>query len=669
MHILNIGILAHVDAGKTSLTERLLFDTGTIDLLGSVDTGSTQTDTDDIERRRGITIRSAVASFAVGALQVNLIDTPGHSDFIAEVERALGVLDGAILVLSAVEGVQAQTRVLMKTLRAMRLPTLIFVNKIDRAGARHDGLVADIRRKLAQQIIPMNTVRQAGSPDARAVANSLDDPDFHSRVAETLGENDDTLLAGLVAGAIPSGDRLLAGIRTQTAAGLLHPVFFGSAMTGQGVEALIGGISRLLPPVPGTEESRLPSPAPGTEKDGPRGTVFAIERGGTGEKIAYLRMHAGEVRARQRITSYRREADGGVSEENGQITALQVVGPARRDTRHLTAGNIAKVWGLPHIRVGDQIGSAYGLTGQPHFAPPTLETLARPKRAEQAALLHAALVNLADRDPLIHTRAVPGEGTSVVLYGEVQKEVIAETLFHDFGVEAVFEPSRTIYIERPVGAGEAYEEISRHGHNEFFATVGLRIEPAAGPGITFRREVERGSLPRPFHRAIEDAVRQTLGQGIYGWAVTDCAVTLTRTGYAPPISTAGDFRNLTPLVLMRALDTAGTRVYEPCHAFEVEVPSDGLSAVTAQLAALGADIRESYGDTETWSLRGDIPARQVPEFERHLPGLSHGEGVWWSRPYGDRRVSGPVPVRERSDGNPLNRKEYLRYLARRGTAR
>lgn len=134
MHILNIGILAHVDAGKTSLTERLLFETGVIDRLGSVDEGSTQTDSGEIERRRGITIRTAVASFTLGDLRVNLVDTPGHADFVAEVERALGVLDGAVLVLSAVEGVQPHTRVLMKTLRKLRLPTLIFVNKIDRAG-------------------------------------------------------------------------------------------------------------------------------------------------------------------------------------------------------------------------------------------------------------------------------------------------------------------------------------------------------------------------------------------------------------------------------------------------------------------------------------------------------------------------------------------------------
>ena len=167
MAFLNLGILAHVDAGKTSLTERLLFTAGVISELGSVDSGSTQTDTGDLERRRGITITSAVASFGVGDHTVNLIDTPGHPDFIAEVERALGVLDGAVLVVSAVEGVQAHTRLLMRTLRRLRIPTLVFVNKIDRTGARDAELLADLEAKLGIAIAPLNRPIGLGTRRAR----------------------------------------------------------------------------------------------------------------------------------------------------------------------------------------------------------------------------------------------------------------------------------------------------------------------------------------------------------------------------------------------------------------------------------------------------------------------------------------------------------------------
>jgi ribosomal protection tetracycline resistance protein len=164
--LLNLGILAHVDAGKTSLTERLLHSVGIIDEIGSVDAGSTQTDTLALERQRGITIKSAVVSFPVDDITVNLIDTPGHPDFIAEVERVLGVLDGAVLVVSAVEGVQAQTRVLMRTLRRLRIPTLVFVNKIDRRGARYEGVLSELSGRLSVPIVPMGTVTGLGTDRA-----------------------------------------------------------------------------------------------------------------------------------------------------------------------------------------------------------------------------------------------------------------------------------------------------------------------------------------------------------------------------------------------------------------------------------------------------------------------------------------------------------------------
>src|SRR5215204_7692542 len=155
MSTLNLGIVAHVDAGKTTLTERLLFAAGVIDEIGKVDDGNTQTDSLALERQRGITIKSAVVSFVIDGVTVNLIDTPGHPDFIAEVERVLDVLDGAVLVISAVEGVQAQTRVLMRALQRLRIPTLLFINKIDRGGAQEDGLLADLRDKLTPAIVPM----------------------------------------------------------------------------------------------------------------------------------------------------------------------------------------------------------------------------------------------------------------------------------------------------------------------------------------------------------------------------------------------------------------------------------------------------------------------------------------------------------------------------------
>ena len=195
MSTLNLGIVAHVDAGKTSLTERLLFAAGVIDDVGRVDDGNTQTDTMALERQRGITIKSAVVSFAVGGRTVNLIDTPGHPDFIAEVERTLAVLDGAVLVISAVEGVQAQTRVLMRALRRLGLPTLIFVNKIDRAGARDEQVAAEIREKLTPEIVSMGSVRGLGTRRAVFSPYGAGDAAFATRLADVLADHDDGFLA------------------------------------------------------------------------------------------------------------------------------------------------------------------------------------------------------------------------------------------------------------------------------------------------------------------------------------------------------------------------------------------------------------------------------------------------------------------------------------------
>ncbi|WP_327581075.1 TetM/TetW/TetO/TetS family tetracycline resistance ribosomal protection protein [Nonomuraea sp. NBC_00507] len=621
MHILNIGILAHVDAGKTSLTERLLFETGVIPRLGSVDDGSTQTDTGEIERRRGITIRTAVASFRLGDLRVNLVDTPGHADFVAEVERALGVLDGAVLVLSAVEGVQPHTRVLMTTLRKMRLPTLIFVNKIDRMGAREREVLADIRRRLSPYSVALNTVRDI----SRAAATTHALPaERVEEAAEVLAERDDGLLESLVDGKTPDLAQLRAALARQCADGVAHPVVYGSAITGQGVGDLLDAIAGLLPPVrrPDGDDDR-----PGTA------TVFAIERAPSGEKAAYLRVRAGVLRPREHLTFHRARQQGGAYE--GRLTALTVAGaPEQRQAR---AGDIVKVWGVPEIRVGDHVGEPPRTGGTTHFSPPSLETVVRPRVPGHEPRLHAALVTLAEQDPLISTRTLAGGETSVLLYGEVQKEVIGETLAREFGVEAVFEPSRPVYFERPSGTGEAVEEIQRHGPNPFMATVGLRVEPAApGSGVGYRLEVDLGSLPQAFHRAIEESVRLTLRAGPHGWPVTDVMVTLTRTGYDAPTTVAADFRGRTPLVLMRALRRSGTTVYEPCHRFEVEIPLEAFSAVTGALAALGGELDGTARREDSWVITGEIPAAVVHAFEQRLPGLSHGEGVWWSEPAGDR---------------------------------
>src|SRR5687768_12721887 len=230
MRTLNLGILAHVDAGKTTLTEQLLFAAGAIQHVGSVDAGTTQTDSLELERERGITIRSAVASFRVDDLAVNLVDTPGHPDFIAEVERVLGVLDGAVLVVSAVEGVQPQTPLLYRALQRVGVPTLIFVNKIDRAGADPTRVVEAMARRLAPSVIPMGRVVDAGRREASVAPFTAGEADHVAALTEALAEHDEAVLRAYVGdGAALSYPRLRERLAAQTRRGDVHPVFFGSA--------------------------------------------------------------------------------------------------------------------------------------------------------------------------------------------------------------------------------------------------------------------------------------------------------------------------------------------------------------------------------------------------------------------------------------------------------
>ena len=648
---LNLGILAHVDAGKTTLTERLLYEAGVIDELGSVDAGTTQTDSLALEQQRGITIRSAVASFALGDLNVNLIDTPGHPDFIAEVERVLSVLDGAVLVISAVEGVQPQTRILMRALQRLRIPTLIFINKIDRPGAGDERVLKAISERLTTAAVPMGTARELGTRAASFTVSCAGDSQL-SRVAEIVAERDEAILAAYVEdeSRVPY-QRLREELAAQTKRALLHPVFFGSAIRGAGVEALMAGVAKLLPASQG-------------DPDGPvSGTVFKIERGRGGEKIAYVRMFSGTIRTRDRVHFGRDLED--------KVTAMEVFerGPAAPRSS-VVAGAVAKLWGLQQVQIGDRLGETRSDVTKHQFPPPTLESVVAAANSDAGARLRVALAQLAEQDPLINVRQdETSPELSVSLYGEVQKEVIQATLANEFGLDVAFRETTPIYIERPTRIGEAIEML-RAESNPFLATIGLRVEAApSDTGIDFRLQVDPRTVPLYLYKTVDSFsehmaqyVRQALREGVFGWQVTDCIVTMTECTYSVPdgppskrgpLSTAADFRKLTPLVLMQALELARPVVCEPIVRASLEIPAGAIGAVMAALARLGAAV-------ETPSLQGTLstietvlPGARADDLQRQLPELTGGEGVLDSSFAGYQPVSGPAPTRWQTSGGSL----------------
>ena len=655
MQTLNLGILAHVDAGKTSLTERLLHAAGVIDAVGSVDEGTTQTDSMVLERRRGITIRSAVVAFTVDDATINVIDTPGHPDFIAEVDRSLNVLDGAVLIISAVEGVQAQTVVLMRALQRLAVPTIIFVNKIDRAGADLERVVTAIRERLTRHAIPMGWVRDAGGRTASFVPHEPDGERFLDALIDLLADQDDMLLASIVEDrSATSPEDLHAQFAAQTAAAQVHPVFFGSATTGAGLATLTDALTTLLPTANGDPDAA------------PSGSVFKVERGTGGEKITYVRMFSGTVRVRDRLRF------GADREET--VTAVKVFEHGNAvDRAAVMAGQIAKLSGLRDVRVGDTIGTTPRQLSHGLFASPNLETAVVPRDPAEKAALHAVLAQLAEQDPLINLRQDDfRQELFVSLYGEVQKEVIEQTLVVDFGISIEFRETTTICIERPVGTGHAVERLGRRS-NPFLATIGLTVEP--GPvesGLEFRLAVEVGTIPLyvyktvdAFANAMTEYVRTTLQQGLFGWEVTDCIVTMTECAYTSPGTASADLRKLTPLVVMTALKRAGTVVCEPIHRFHVDAPVDSLAAVLRLLAQLRAAPHATTTTGSQFALDGHIPAAEVHRLQQRLRGLTGGEGVVEAQFDRYEPAVGAAPTRPRSDNNPLNRKEYLLHALRR----
>ncbi|QUG84612.1 elongation factor G [Bacillus nitratireducens] len=643
MTTINIGIVAHVDAGKTSLTERILYETNVIKEVGRVDSGNTQTDSMELERQRGITIKASVVSFFIDSLKVNVIDTPGHADFIAEVERSFRVLDGAILVISAVEGVQAQTKILMRTLQKLNIPTILFVNKIDRSGANTEKVVKQIKTILSNEAFPFYSVQNEGTKEARIFEyRSYED------CIERLVPYNESLLASYVNNEIISDSLLRKELEKQIQQANVYPIFFGSAMTGMGVTELLEKLPALIPANTSAQDETL------------SGVVFKIEREPSGEKVAYIRVFSGSLHVRKYVDIQRGEFLSH-KEKIKKMCIFHNGDAVQTSTVH--SGEFCKVWGLSDIKIGDIIGERTDYIKDIHFAEPQMEATIDVLDKERIHDLYAALMELCEEDPLIKVWKDDVHNELYIrLFGEVQKEVIETTLCEKYNLQVTFSNTRVVCIEKPIGVGNSVEVMGEKA-NPFYATIGFKVERGElNSGITYNLGVELGSLPLAFHKAIEDTVFQTIKQGLYGWEVTDIIVTLTHTGYASPVTTASDFRNLTPLVLINSLKQAETCVYEPLNEFELTVPEHAISTAMYKLAAISATFRDPRLYNDSYHSTGSLPVAKTEDFKRMLHSFTEGEGIFTTRPGGFTKLTAPFPTRKRVDYNPLNRKDYLLHV-------
>ncbi|RZU48709.1 ribosomal protection tetracycline resistance protein [Krasilnikovia cinnamomea] len=651
MSLVNLGIVAHVDAGKTSLTERLLYEAGAVSRPGSVDAGTTRTDSMELERRRGITIRAAVTSIRLGDLSINLLDTPGHPDFIAEVERSLAVLDAAVLVVSSVEGVQPQTVAIWRALRRVGVPTVFFLNKVDRRGADVDRVLSQVRQRLAAQVVMLTTVTSPGERDARVRAIGLDS----ESVVEAVAEVDDAVAARWLAGERARIRDVRIAMRHAVRGAALSPVACGSAITGAGVPHLRHILTHLLPRC--------------DERDGPlAGTVFAVDRDDKGRR-AWLRLWSGSLRVRDRV-----QVAGARPQAVTQIAVSEPAGVVVRPSA--SAGQIAAVRGLS-ARIGQHVGSPPRRNAY-RFPPPTRQALVEPVDPAQRLTMFAGLAELADEDPLVDLRLDEQQAQAVIrLHGEVQKEVVAALLEDRYGVRVRFSSTLTACIERVVGTGAAEDRVKERG-NPYLAGLGLRIDAAeVGHGIEFRPGIEPGRLPPAFIAATEQGVRAALRHGRHGWPVTDCTVTMTSSQYWPRqskphqkfdksiSSVAADFRNLAPVVVTAALREAGTRVCEPIERFDVNLAHHTVDAVMGLLGRLGAVVHDTSAAGGYLEVSGALPSSRVPQVVAALPDLTGGEAVLTTHFDHYAPVTGEdPPVLPRRGPDPGDREGWFRAVPR-----
>lgn len=602
MKIINLGILAHVDAGKTTLTESLLYTSGAIAELGSVDEGTTRTDTMNLERQRGITIQTAVTSFQWEDVKVNIIDTPGHMDFLAEVYRSLAVLDGAILVISAKDGVQAQTRILFHALRKMNIPTVIFINKIDQAGVDLQSVVQSIRDKLSADIIIKQTVSL--SPEIVLEENT------DIEAWDAVIENNDKLLEKYIAGEPISREKLVREEQRRVQDASLFPVYYGSAKKGLGIQPLMDAVTGLFQPIGEQGSAAL------------CGSVFKVEYTDCGQRRVYLRLYSGTLRLRDTVALAGRE--------KLKITEMRIPSKGeivRTDTAY--PGEIV-ILADDTLKLNDILGNEKLLPHKTRIdnPMPLLRTTVEPQKPEQREALLNALAEIADTDPLLHfdIDTVTHE-IMLSFLGKVQLEVICSLLEEKYHVGVAMKEPSVIYLERPLRKAE-YTIHIEVPPNPFWASVGLSIEPLPiGSGVQYESRVSLGYLNQSFQNAVMEGVLYGCEQGLYGWKVTDCKICFEYGLYYSPVSTPADFRLLSPIVLEQALKKAGTELLEPYLHFEIYAPQEYLSRAYHDAPRYCADIVSTQIKNDEVILKGEIPARCIQEYRNDLTYFTNGQGV------------------------------------------
>jgi elongation factor G len=646
----NLGILAHVDAGKTTVTERILYLTGATYKRGEVHDGTTVTDFDSQERDRGITIFAAAVSCVWDGHRINLIDTPGHVDFSDEVERSLRVLDGAIAVFDGVAGVEPQTESVWRRADRYGVPRVAFVNKLDRAGADLDAAVESIRTRLHPA--PLVVQLPIGSEDAFIGVVDLlrmrslvwtGEEMTEGPVPEALLEEArrrrrllEEAVAELHAGALEefcaepeiSAPTLTAALRDLTRGGEGVVVLCGSAYRNRGIEPLLDAVVSYLPSPVDVSSVRPADPeAPLVA------LVFKVSSTAAG-RLTYVRVYSGTLRKGDTVL----DAGAGRTERIGRI--LRVQADRHTDVDRAVAGDIVAVVGLKGVRTGATLCApgAPLVLEPPGVSEPVVSVAVEARRSTDADRLAAALARLAEEDPSLSVRTDAETGQTLLSgLGELHLEVAAEKLRRGHGLEVAVGRPQVAYRETVARgvSGLLYRHVKQDGGAGQFAHVVLDVEPLDGDGFEFRSSVVGGRVPREYVRAVEAGCRDALAAGpLGGHPVTGLRVTLTDGATHPKDSSELAFRTAGRLALREALRACRMVLLEPVVEVTVTVPDDAAGGVLGDLAARRGRVTGSAARAGTVVITAVVPLAEVFGYATRLRSRTQGRGTFTPRPAG-----------------------------------
>jgi len=657
----NIGIIAHIDAGKTTTTERILFYTGLTHRMGNVDDGTTVTDWMEQERERGITITAAAITCFWRDCQINIIDTPGHIDFTAEVQRSLRVLDGGVVVLDAVSGVEPQSETVWHQANRFKVPRVCFVNKMDRVGAGFWRTVGMIRDRLRAQPVAVQvpighessfmgvvdlienrailyTDDLGTTPELREVPAELQDHVTHWREAliERIAETDETLTIKYLEGEEITPDELRGALRRATVSTQLVPVLCGAALRNKGVQPLLDAIvdylpsPREVPAITGTSPlTQLEESRPSSEDAPLAALAFKIVADPFAGRLAYVRVYSGVLSASRRALNATKDR----KERAGRL--LRMHANQREDIAAIRAGDIGAVVGFKFTFTGDTIcDPSHPIVLEAiRFPEPVISVVIEPRTKADQDKLSDVLQRLSEEDPTFKIKTDEETGQTIISgMGELHLEVLVDRMLREFKVEANVGKPQVSYretITRPVRVeGRFVRQAVGHGQ---YGHVWLELEPRPrGTGVEFENQLAPGRIPQEYVGAVEEAVRESTESGvIFGYPLVDLKVALVDGSYSEEDSSEQAFKAATSIAMRKGGMQAVPTLMEPVMKIEVVAPEEFVGEIIGDLNARRAQIGSMELRPDGFrAVRSMVPLAEMFGYATDLRSMTQGRGTF-----------------------------------------